>query len=188
MLGASLRDVVVLNRGVNGDTSADALKRLEKDVLRQRPRFVLIMFGTNDSFMLSPGAPRVGKDEFRKNMREMIERVKKAGSAPVLLTVVPLIEGGAQGYFHSLVPRENYPVKQGPREYLDSYNDVTRGLASESGAALVDLYEAFSKKAGGATDEALISSGLMDYTGMHMAEKGSVLAALEIRKALRRGR
>lgn len=43
---------IVNNAGVNGDRTADVLRRIDADVIRYRPRFVVEMCGTND--MSSP--------------------------------------------------------------------------------------------------------------------------------------
>ena len=41
------QEIIVLNRGVNGDEAADMLARLEKDVLAERPDLVLWQVGSN---------------------------------------------------------------------------------------------------------------------------------------------
>ena len=38
----------VVNAGVNGDTAAGVLKRLDHDVLAPKPRLVILSIGTND--------------------------------------------------------------------------------------------------------------------------------------------
>src|SRR5262245_5979843 len=41
----------VVNVGVGGEDTGGALKRLEKAVITQKPKFVAIMYGTNDSYI-----------------------------------------------------------------------------------------------------------------------------------------
>ena len=42
---------IVLNVGIGGERTDQALKRLHEAVISKRPRFVLIMYGTNDSYI-----------------------------------------------------------------------------------------------------------------------------------------
>ena len=44
----------VVNAGISGDTAADGLARVDKDVLPQNPQMVIILLGANDSFRLRP--------------------------------------------------------------------------------------------------------------------------------------
>ena len=45
-----LADITVINAGVSGDTTTEALKRLEPDVLAHNPQMVIILLGVNDFF------------------------------------------------------------------------------------------------------------------------------------------
>jgi lysophospholipase L1-like esterase len=63
--------VKVVNAGVSGDTTRQALERIEVDVLQHKPQLVTIMFGMNDLV-------RIPLDEFKKNMIEIQERCRKA--------------------------------------------------------------------------------------------------------------
>jgi len=60
----------VINAGIPGDTTARALQRLERDVLSQSPRIVLITLGGND---LKNG---VDKQTAFKNLREIVEKIQ----------------------------------------------------------------------------------------------------------------
>jgi len=68
----------VINAGVPGDTAAEALERLEEDVLERSPRMVLITLGGND---LKNGA---SKEEAFENLRLIVERIQEAGALVVL--------------------------------------------------------------------------------------------------------
>ena len=74
-------DVTILNKGKNGDTTDAALARLERDVLSNDPRVVLILLGGNDSLH------RVPKDTTFKNLSEIIDRIQQVGAAAVLIGV-----------------------------------------------------------------------------------------------------
>lgn len=60
----------VINAGIPGDTTARALQRLERDVLSQSPRLVLITLGGND---LRKG---VAKEAAFRNLREIVEAIQ----------------------------------------------------------------------------------------------------------------
>lgn len=42
--------ILVLNEGITGQTAAEALPRLQRDVLDHRPRLVVVEFGVNEAF------------------------------------------------------------------------------------------------------------------------------------------
>jgi lysophospholipase L1-like esterase len=67
----------VINAGVTGDTTRDALLRLDHDVLAHDPKLVIITLGANDFFQGTP------KKETLANMTTIIERIKKQGSMVV---------------------------------------------------------------------------------------------------------
>ncbi len=68
----------VINAGIPGDTSASALQRLERDVLSQSPRIVLITLGGND---LKNG---VDKKTAFKNLKEIVEAIQAKGALVVI--------------------------------------------------------------------------------------------------------
>lgn len=68
----------VINAGVPGDTTARALLRLERDVLSQSPRIVLITLGGND---LKNG---VNKETAFKNLREIVKKIQAKGALVII--------------------------------------------------------------------------------------------------------
>jgi len=68
----------VINAGVPGDTTADALERLERDVLSRSPRMVLLTLGGND---LKNGVPR---EKAFDNLRAVVEAMQEAGALVVV--------------------------------------------------------------------------------------------------------
>jgi lysophospholipase L1-like esterase len=67
----------VFNAGVSGNTTADALPRLDKDVLAHHPKLVIITLGANDYFHGRP------EEETIANMEKIIERIKENGAMVV---------------------------------------------------------------------------------------------------------
>jgi acyl-CoA thioesterase-1 len=77
----------VHNVGIGGERTDQALVRLERDVLSQRPHLVTVMYGTNDSWV-DEGKPesRLNEPQYAANLREIVRRLRERGSIPVLMT------------------------------------------------------------------------------------------------------
>jgi lysophospholipase L1-like esterase len=84
----------VVNAGVPGDTTADALQRLANDVLSRDPRIVLITLGGND---LKNGVPRETAFE---NLKRMTTAIQDRGALVVIGGIsFPVRDRGfGQGY------------------------------------------------------------------------------------------
>ena len=74
-------DYPVLNAGRAGETTRDALKRLERDVLEHNPRMVIVEFGANDFLKKIP------EEETFKNLDEIVLAIQKQGAMVVLAEV-----------------------------------------------------------------------------------------------------
>ena len=75
---ADLSQWKVMNAGVNGDTSADVLARVD-DIIKQSPDLVLLGVGGNDVLQ------RVQPDTTRANITTTIDRLKSANINIVLI-------------------------------------------------------------------------------------------------------
>ncbi len=71
-------DLPVINAGVPGDTTADALERLERDVLSRSPCMVLLTLGGNDL------KNRVPREEAFENLETIVEAIQEAGALVVI--------------------------------------------------------------------------------------------------------
>ena len=72
------RDILVLNRGVSGDTARGALGRVEADVVAVKPDWVLINFGMNDQADRSV-------EQFITDNEAMIDRIERDTKAKVVV-------------------------------------------------------------------------------------------------------
>lgn len=108
----------IINAGVSGDESGDALVRLSTDVISHSPDVCAVMLMTNDA--------KNGKSvaSFEVNMRSIIEQLQNSGIKVVIQTP-PLQRGGAGGAPHTT----NRPFVAKLAE-----------LAAEYGCPFVDLY------------------------------------------------
>lgn len=73
-----LLGVNVINAGVGGDTTEDALVRLESDVLKRDPRLVVVELGGNDFLK------KVAMRHTLRNLEEIIMRIQEQGAMVVL--------------------------------------------------------------------------------------------------------
>ena len=77
----------VINAGISGDTTEDALARLERDVLSQDPLLVVVILGGNDFLRHYPHQQTFG------NLEKIIQRIQGRGAMVVLASV----QGGLFG-------------------------------------------------------------------------------------------
>jgi len=134
--------VKVINAGLNSDTTEGALARLERDALRHKPDYVTIMFGVNDAGYYRPDgpvadAPRTAKEDFKENLRLIVERVSAIGAQPVLVTPVPM----SKYYWLAELPAYR---EHGLNYLVDEYADIIRNLAKKMNTPLIDAHRAFS--------------------------------------------
>jgi len=81
--------IEVINAGVDGDETADALRRLYTDVLAKDPRLVIVELGANDFL---DGVPL--KTAFA-NLEAIVQRIEAQGATVVLVGMAPGPLGGA---------------------------------------------------------------------------------------------
>jgi len=79
----------VINAGVPGDTTSDALERLEMDVLSNSPRIVLVTLGGNDL------KNKVVKETAFLNLKTIIESIQETGALVIVGGIdIPLFGRG----------------------------------------------------------------------------------------------
>jgi lysophospholipase L1-like esterase len=83
-----------------------------------------------------PGRPRVPREDFRANLRAMVERLRAAGAAVVLATMPTTHDLELPEY---LVEQGFVAGREGALELHRAYNRDVREVAAESGAVLWDL-------------------------------------------------
>ncbi|MDD2654835.1 MAG: arylesterase [Candidatus Omnitrophica bacterium] len=69
-----MTEIPVINAGIDGDTSTEALKRFDSDVLEREPLLVIIEFGGNDFLRKTPMEITIA------NIKEMVERAQNKGA------------------------------------------------------------------------------------------------------------
>ncbi len=160
----------VYNAGVSGDTTRTARGRLTGDVLRYRPRVVVIQFGINDAAVdvwKKPPAdqPRVPLDEYAQNLRWMVNTLRRQQIKPVLMTTNPLRWTPKLRQLYGRTPYRPEEVDGFDAPMLARYNEAVRRLAAELAVPLVDVHKAFMD---GDADKLLLD-------GMHPNDAGHQL-------------
>jgi lysophospholipase L1-like esterase len=166
----------VINAGVPGNSTADARRRFEADVLAHRPDVVVIQFGINDSAVdvwRQPPAtrPRVPLVEFDSNLRYFVGELRRRSIDAILMTPNPIRWTAKLRELYGKPPYD--PTRpDGFNVLLADYVAAVRRVAHEN-AALVDVYEAF--EAHGRAPGRSVDDLLLD--GMHPNATGHALIA-----------
>jgi lysophospholipase L1-like esterase len=136
----------VLNRGVGGNTTREALARIEKDVLAQKPYAVVVEFGINDAWHARAD---IRAEEFRENYRRILAMLKEA-KVSVIFAIVN----------HEC--RNDTPTGEGMvvRTRNARNNGIIRELAAEAGAKTIDM------------EAGLSDEGLRNQDGIHLSAAG----------------
>ena len=76
-----LLGVPAINAGVDGDTAADAISRIERDVLNHKPSLVTVEFGANDYYA---GA---SSEDFALNIERIVSAIRSSGADAVVISL-----------------------------------------------------------------------------------------------------
>jgi lysophospholipase L1-like esterase len=182
-IGSSLS---VSNSGVPSNTTVQARKRLQEEVLRHKPRIVVMQFGINDSavdvWKKPPMTePRVSLSAFIDNYRAMITEAQQQGAKVIVMTTNPLRWTSKLRELYGKPPYQADAEDGFESLNLTRYNDALRTLATELKVPLVDVhtaYPAFAEK-----HKTTIDAMLTD--GMHPGDLGHQLVAELLAPAIR---
>ncbi|MDK2821344.1 MAG: hypothetical protein PWP31_1309 [Clostridia bacterium] len=76
--------LIVVNKGVSGETTGEMLTRFDQDVISLRPRIVIIMGGTNDAWA------SISVSEVKNNVETMADKALQNNITPVIGLPTPL--------------------------------------------------------------------------------------------------
>jgi acyl-CoA thioesterase-1 len=162
-------DVEFVNRGVGGERTDQALKRLDA-VSGHRPRVVTVMYGANDSYVdQGATASRISLPEYTANLRAIVAGLLLRGIEPVLMT-----EPGWA---------DDAPVAglgESPNVRLARYMEACRAVAAGGRVPLVDHFARW-------TEARSKGQALGDWTtdGCHPNPRGHRLLATAMLPTLR---
>jgi len=132
------------NFGVPGDYSEGVLKRFESDL---RPRFrdgedivIIFQLGINDTqFQSQTGKLRTSKEDFKKNLQELIGIAQKYTSKIVFLGLTPINEAQTLTvpWYH-----DNYYQNK----WIMEYNEIIGQVCNEKGAHFLEVFDKLNQK------------------------------------------
>ena len=163
----ALLGVETANAGIGGNSTARALKRISKDVLRKNPDIVVIAFGTNDLRVDAPHV-HVPLADFKDNLNTMIRMCDHQNIKPVLCTLPPIIEEK----FATRFDIEQYNLAGGLKKLIGMYRGATIETAQANDVPLIDLNQLLA-------DEEWLTSD-----GVHPSEAGNSIIAKHIAKTV----
>ncbi len=114
VLGSEM-DLVVINQGMDGDSTGGMLERFNRNVELEKPSVVLIWGGINDLYTRYP------IDEIFSNIVKLVERTMAINAVPIVLNVAPA--GGL--HFN---------------DTIRGLNELTEAYCGENGVLLVDVF------------------------------------------------
>ena len=117
---ARLSSWQVLNAGVSGDTSAQALARLSALLREYKPALVIVSIGGNDFLRRQPSSTT------RANIAAILRTVKESGSRAVLIGVPKPTVGAALGVFSDHELYEELAKEHGAPLLSSAWGDVIK--------------------------------------------------------------
>ena len=120
-------DVAVINAGVSGNTSAQGLARMQKDVLDHKPHLVVVMFGMNDLAYgaVAPEQEAAHKVAFVDRLKTVVEKCRAANAEVILCTQNPV--------YADALPRR-------PQVRVGEFARLIRQTGEAAGVPVADVY------------------------------------------------
>jgi acyl-CoA thioesterase I len=134
----------VYNAGVPGNTTSQAMVRMQADVLDRHPDICIVEFGMNDHVAKAVDQRAVDPATFEANLRQMITNLQTIKCIPILCTISPIIEGNANEYYYNRHPQEWYLTPPGAQAWIDQYSQIVRDVAADMNVRLADVAAKFA--------------------------------------------
>lgn len=157
----------IINSGISGDNAANALTRIERDILPFSPDLSVVSFGLNDC--CCGGAD--GLDAYLQNIRKIIETLTAKGIEVIFLT---------QNYMNTKVSchLKDEPLRRFAENSMKMQNDgvlkkYMEGAAKtavECGAAVCDLHSVWEKMANAGIDTTEMLANKLNHPVREMHE------------------
>jgi lysophospholipase L1-like esterase len=162
--------IEIIGAGIGGNKVTDLQERVDRDVIPQTPDIVVIYIGINDVWhSVTPGLHGTPKTIYESGLKELIAKIRSAGSRVILCT--PSVIGEKWNGSNQLDPQ------------LEEYSEISRRVAQETGSGLCDLRKAFIEYLQVHNPDNN-ESGILTTDSAHMNDEGNRLIAREMVKAL----
>ena len=136
------QDVDVINHGIGGERTDQALARLSRDIQALEPTLVTVMYGTNDSYVdKGQKESRLTKDVYVANLQKIVSELRRTGTEVVLMTEPRWGDKAAPN-----------GVGENPNLRLEPFVEGCRVVAHEHNVPLVDHFQIWSKANAEGTD------------------------------------
>jgi lysophospholipase L1-like esterase len=156
--------IQVIGAGISGNRVPNLEARLDKDVLAHKPSVVVIYIGINDVWHTKNGRGTPA-DEYERGLRSLVKRCQEAGARVVLCT--PSVIGEKADGSNEL------------DKLLDEFCGISRRVAAESNATLLDLRTAFLNYLK-EYNTAAQSEGVLTTDGVHLNDAGNRFVAVRM--------
>jgi len=141
-LRAAGRSVEVVNQGIGGERTDQALQRLQSDIMARQPCIVVVMYGTNDSYVdQGRSDSRISAQQFEDNLQVLVGTLQKQQIEVVLMTE-PRWGRTAQAN----------GAGEHPNVRLEQFMQRTRKVARTAGIPLVDHFQHWTEAERQGTD------------------------------------
>jgi lysophospholipase L1-like esterase len=158
----------LVGAGISGNKVTDLYLRLEDDVLAKNPTTVVIWIGVNDVWHKKMGT---GTDaaKFEQFYNAILKKLQAKNIKVVMCTPATI---GEKTDFSNELDGD-----------LNKYANMVRSIAAQNNCALIDLRKAFLAY-NLANNTANNDKGILTADGVHLNDKGNMLVAGEMMKAL----
>ena len=152
-------NLMLVNRGISGETTRQGLERFPADVQALRPDVMTLQFGLNDAncWITDGGLPRVSEDAYRANLIEMIARARAFGAAYIILSTN-----------HRTLRHKVLLSSRSLEQQRHRYNDIVREVAFKTEVTFCDIDRAFDQ-----IDDDELPEMLLPYPDqLHLSPRG----------------
>ena len=139
-----------VNRGNGGERTAELVARVEKDVVAEKPDYVVLEVGINDVWCRFSRGEEVTPEAFRANYEKLTDAILATGAKLYLI----------QPYAPKMGDKQRF------RPFLNRFNDIIREIAREKILTLIPVDEIFT----GVTQD--IDPAQFSTDGVHPTHRG----------------
>ena len=159
------KDINIINKGINGDTTSGMIARFERDCLNENADLLILMGGVNDIFMFQ------NIDKIKNNIKLIVDISNKNNVDIILFTPIPFIKE-----IFTFFEADNLDLFENTlKEYVSWINEYTK----ENNIKSIDVYNMFMNN--------IFKSNKYEdiyFDGVHLSENGHNVFALELYKEL----
>jgi|15BtaG_2_1085339.scaffolds.fasta_scaffold01016_8 lysophospholipase L1-like esterase len=137
-ISENLKDILVSNVSINGRTTRQALETMPNEIQANPPSVLVIQFGMNDCnyWKTDMGVPRVSKEAFLANLKEITNRALNAGVETVIVNT------NHPTGLDKIMPDTEISYQHSNEEY----NILIRRACDEMNILTIDMEQEFLKE------------------------------------------